>query len=66
VSLGPLLCAPGVLNSAQTVRLKERSNFFLEEEPVARIADEEIERLKGEVDLAELVTRSGALRVRLA
>jgi len=55
-----------VLNSAQTVRLKERSNFFLEEEPVARIADEEIERLKGEVDLAELVTRSGALRVRLA
>ena len=32
---------------------------FLEEEPVARVPDEEIERLKKEVDLAELVVRSG-------
>jgi DNA primase len=31
----------------------------LEEEPVARIADEEIERLKKDVDLAQLVIRSG-------
>lgn len=31
----------------------------LEEEPVARVPDEEIEQLKKEVDLAELVVRSG-------
>ena len=33
--------------------------FFWRRSPWARIADEEIERLKKEVDLAELVVRSG-------